>query len=60
MCFCGIYDENGDDYYDLSDMTSAQVVEDIPEVLDEMFGISECMAEYEQENAEEEEENDTK
>ena len=60
MCFAGIYDENGDDYYDLSDMTSAQVVEDIPEVLDEMFGISECMAEYEQENAEEEEENDTK
>jgi hypothetical protein len=60
MCFCGIYDENGDDYYDLSDMTSAQVVEDIPEVLDEMFGISECMAEYEEENQEEEEENDTK
>jgi hypothetical protein len=29
-------------------------------VLDEMFGISECMAEYEEENAEEEEENDTK
>jgi hypothetical protein len=60
MCFCGIYDENGDDYYDLSDMTSAQVVEDIPEVLDEMFCISECMAEYEEENREEEEENDTK
>ena len=60
MCFCGIYDENGDDYYDLSDMNSEAVREELPEVLDEMFCISECMAEYEQENAEEEEENDTK
>ena len=53
MCFAGIYDENGDDFYDLSNMTSVQVAEDIPEVLDEMFGISECMAEYEAENEEE-------
>ena len=53
MCFCGIYDENGDDYYDLSGMNSEQVKEGLPEVLDEMFGISECMAEYEEENAEE-------
>jgi hypothetical protein len=53
MCFAGIYDENGDDYYDLSDMNSEQVKEGLPEVLDEMFGISECMAEYEEENAEE-------
>jgi hypothetical protein len=56
MCFCGIYDENGDDYYDLSDLSSEQVKEELPEVLDEMFGISECMAEYEAENAEEEQE----
>ena len=54
MCFCGIYDENGDDYYDLSDMNSEQVAEDVPSELDEMFGISECMAEYEAEEAEEE------
>jgi len=53
MCFAGIYDENGDDYYDLSGMNSEQVKEELPEVLDEMFGISECMAEYEEENAEE-------
>ena len=53
MCFAGIYDENGDDYYDLSDMNSEQVKEELPEVLDEMFGISECMAEYEAEEAEE-------
>jgi hypothetical protein len=60
MCFAGIYSEDGDDYYDLSDMNSEQVKEELPEVLDEMFGISECMAEYEEENREEEEENDTK
>jgi hypothetical protein len=56
MCFCGIYDENGDDYYDLSNLNSEQVKEELPEVLDEMFCISECMAEYEEENKEEEEE----
>jgi len=60
MCFCGIYGDEGDDYYDLSNLNSEQVKEELPEVLDEMFGISECMAEYEEENREEEEENDTK
>jgi hypothetical protein len=49
MCFAGIYDENGDDYYELSDMNSEQVAEELPSELDEMFGISECMAEYEAE-----------
>jgi len=53
MCFCGIYDENGDDYYDLSDMSSTQVAEEIPAALDEMMGISETMAEYEEETNEE-------
>ena len=53
MCFCGIYDENGDDYYDLGGMNSEQVKEELPEALDEMFAISECMAEYEAENLEE-------
>ena len=56
MCFAGIYSEDGDDYYDLSDMTSAQVAEDIPSELDEMFGISETMAEYEEEEEENENE----
>ena len=56
MCFCGVYDENGDDYYDLSEMSSAQVAEEIPAALDEMMGISETMAEYEEDNAEESEE----
>jgi len=57
MCFAGIYDENGDDYYDLGGMTSDQVAEEVPSELDEMFGISETIAEYEAEEAEEEDEN---
>jgi hypothetical protein len=56
MCFAGIYDENGDDYYDLGGMNSDQVAEDLPSVLDDMFCISEGMAEWEEENAEEENE----
>jgi hypothetical protein len=54
MCFAGVYDENGDDYYDLGGMDSAAVKEQLPEVLDEMFCISESMAEWEEENKEEE------
>jgi hypothetical protein len=49
MCFAGIYEDGHDAYYELSDMTSQQVAEEIPSELDEMFGISETMAEYEEE-----------
>ena len=64
MCFCGIYDEDGDNYFDISGMNSDQVAEDLPAVLDEMFCISEQIAEYEaeeaEENQEEEDSNETK
>ncbi len=60
MCFAGIYDENGDDYYDLGGMTSDRVAEEVPSELDAMFGISETMAEYEAEEAEEEENEENK
>jgi hypothetical protein len=53
MAFCGIYDENGDNYFDIGGMNSDQVAEDLPAVLDEMFCISEQIAEYEAEEAEE-------
>jgi hypothetical protein len=52
MCFAGIYSEDGDDYYDLSGMSSEQTKEELPEALDDMFGISETMAEYEEEENE--------
>jgi hypothetical protein len=54
MAFCGIYDENGDDCYDIGSMTSETVKDAIPEALDEMFGISETIAEYEEEENENE------
>jgi len=53
MCFAGVWEDFNDDYYDLSGMDSAAVKEQLPEVLDEMFCISESMAEWEEENAEE-------
>jgi hypothetical protein len=34
-------------------MSAAEVAEALPSELDEMFGISECMAEYEEENKDE-------
>lgn len=53
MCFCGIYDEYGDNSWDLSGMDSAEVRDAIPQELDESFCISETMAEYEAENEDE-------
>lgn len=47
--FAGIYNENGDDCYDLTNMDSRQVAEDLPDELNECFGIAETMAEYEDE-----------
>ena len=52
MCFAGIFDEDGDDYYELGDMSSDEVAANIPAELDEMFAISENMAEWEEENEE--------
>ena len=46
MCFCGVYDDGYDDYFEIGDMSWEQVKDEIPEALDEMFGISETMAEY--------------
>jgi hypothetical protein len=54
MCFAGIYDENGDDFYELGGMSSTEVADSLPSVLDDMFGISECIAEYEAEEEDEE------
>jgi len=53
MCFAGVWEDGIDDYYDLSGMDSAAVKEELPLDLDEMFCISEYMAEWEEENAEE-------
>lgn len=53
MAFAGIYTtDGGEDHYDLSGMTAEEVAAEIPQVLDEEFGISENMAEWEAENEE--------
>jgi hypothetical protein len=60
MCFCGVYDENGDDYLDYSDMSADEVEANINSEVDECMCIVENLREWEEMNKEEEEENDTK
>jgi hypothetical protein len=55
MCFAGIYEDGNDDCY--SDWGDSQGAKDtLPQELDDCFAISESQAEWEAENAEEEEE----
>jgi hypothetical protein len=56
MAFAGIWDNGNDDYYEYGGMNSDQIAEELPSELDEAFGISESAAEWEAEQAEEEEE----
>jgi len=56
MCFAGLFDENGDDYYELSGMTADQIAEEINPEIDECMNITESIREWEEDNAEEEEE----
>jgi hypothetical protein len=51
--FAGVFEDGYDDYYDLSGMDSGDVQQQLPQELDEAFGISESMAEYEAENEDE-------
>lgn len=51
--FAGIYDEYGDNCYNLSGMSSDEVRDELPPELDDAFGISESMAEYEREEEDE-------
>ncbi len=52
MAFCGMY-EGFDESYDYSGMGADEAEEYIPETLDEMFGITESMREWEEENQDE-------
>ena len=53
MCFAGHYNDGTDDYYEYNGMNSSEVAEMLPEELDQMFFISESIAEWEEENKEE-------
>jgi hypothetical protein len=55
MAFCGKWDDGDDDYYEYGDMSAVEIEAMLPDDLDETFGISEAVAEYE---AEQEEDSD--
>jgi hypothetical protein len=55
MAFAGVWEEGQDDYYEYGGLDSAGIAEALPVELDEAFGISESAAEWEAENAEDEE-----
>ena len=53
MCFCGLFDENGDDYMDYTDMSAKEVAESINPEIDECMCIVENLEMWEEENQEE-------
>jgi len=55
MAYAGIWDNGDDDYYEYGGMDSKEIAETLPAELDEAFGISESVAEWEAENAEDDE-----
>ena len=52
MAFAGIWDNGDDDYYEYGGMDSTEIEANLPDELDEMFGISQSVAEWEEENQE--------
>lgn len=55
MAFAGVWWDGDDNYFEYGGLTAEQIAEELPSELDECFGISESVAEWEAENAEEEE-----
>ena len=53
MAFAGVWEDGIDDYYEYGGLDSAGIAEELPSALDEAFGISESVAEWEAENEEE-------
>ena len=56
MCFCGLFDENGDDYMDYSDMSADELEAEINPEVDECMCIVENLREWEEDNKENENE----
>lgn len=56
MAFAGIWEDGDDQFYEYGGLNSEQIAEELPVELDEAFCISESVAEWEEENKEEEEE----
>jgi len=55
MAFAGVWEDGQDDYYEYGGMDSAGIAEALPVELDEAFGISEDVAQWEAENGDDEE-----
>ena len=55
MCYCGLFDENGDDYFDYTDMTADEVDKAINDEVDECMCIVENLRTWEEDNQEDEE-----
>jgi hypothetical protein len=54
MAFAGQYEDGSDDCYDYSGMNADEIEKYLPEELDQYFGISETVSQWEQENNDEE------
>ena len=52
MAFAGVWEDGIDDYYEYGGLDSAGIAEELPSALDEAFGISESVAEWEAEDEE--------
>jgi hypothetical protein len=53
MGFAGVYEDGFDESYDYSGMSADEAEDYLPEALDEMYGITENMREWEEENEDE-------
>lgn len=53
MAFCGRYQDGYDDYYEYSDMSADEIEEEIPSEINEMFGISEDVRSWQEDNEDE-------
>ena len=54
IAFAGTYENGTDECFDYSGMSSGEIAKYLPEEVDEYFGISETVAQWEDENTEEE------
>ena len=56
MAFAGIFDNGSDDFYEYGNLSADEIEEELPQELNEMYGISDYQREWEEENQEDDEE----
>jgi len=50
VCFAGVYTEGYDNFYDYSELSADEIEEELPQELNEMYGISDQKREWENED----------